>query len=125
MYVRERVKEIKASFLLYCQPCVMSYLTVLQLPVYWQRLSHACIDKIERGARSTEVWQQITDMQLVKTYRDIEAVFLESHVDAYWGRFAVFIRWLQRHDLAFHYWRHLVQDHPELVTRAICELTTA
>ena len=103
----------------------MSYLTVLQLPVYWQRLSQSCIDKIERGARSEEVWQQITDMQLVETYRDVEAVFLESHVDVYWGRFAVFIRWLQRHRHAYRYWRHLVQDHPELVTRAICELTPA
>ncbi len=104
---------------------VMSYLSVIQLPGYWQRLSQSCIDKIERGARSVEVWQQIDAMPLVESYRDVEAVFLESHLDAYWGRVAVFIRWLHRHRLAYHYWRHLVQDYPDPVTRAICELTTA
>ena len=101
----------------------MSYLTLLQQPLYWQRLAQTCLDKIERGGRSEEVLQRVSDMQGVETYRDVEAVFLDSRVDVYWGRFAVFIRWLHRHRLAYPYWRHLVQDHPDLVTRSICELT--
>ena len=101
----------------------MSYLVLLQQPQYWQRLVQTCLGKIERGSRSGEVRQLIMEMSLVETYRDVEAVLLDSRVDVYWGRFVAFITWLHRHALAYPYWRHLVQDHPELVTKALCELT--
>ena len=100
----------------------MSLITVLSAPWYWERLTRACREKIERGARSTEVWQQLITMPLVETYRDVETVLLDSHIEVYWGRFVVFISWLQRHKLAYPFWRHLVQDHFDLLTTSICEL---
>ena len=72
-----------------------------------------------------EVLQQLSSMRSVETYRDVEAVLLDSHVGVYWGHFVVFITWLHRHRLAYHFWRRLVQDHCDLLTRSICELATA
>ena len=100
----------------------MSLITVLSAPRYWERLTLTCQEKIERGARSTEVLQQLSAMPLVETYRDAEAVLLDSHIEVYWGRFAVFISWLHRNRLAYPFWRHLVQDHSDLLTRVIYEL---
>ena len=88
----------------------MSYVPVLTTPVYWERLTQTCREKIQRGARSVEVLQQLSAMQVVETYCDVEAVLLDNHIDVYWGRFVVFISWLHRHRLAYHFWRHHKSD---------------
>ena len=75
---------------------------------------------MERGARHASVFQQLSAMQLVETYRDVETIQLDSNVGVYFGRFVVFINWLHRHRCAYDFWRHLVQDHSELLTKAIC-----
>ena len=101
----------------------MSLSTFLSSPAYWERLANACREKIERGVANTEVWRRIAVIPLVNSYHDVEAVLLDSHIEVYWGRFVVFITWLHRHVLAYPYWRHLVQDHFHLLSRAICDLT--
>ena len=104
---------------------VMSYLSVLQLPVYWQRLGVSCADRIRMGGEGEELWRQVEELPLVSTYRDVVAVLFESHVEKYWGRFAVFICWLHRHETSYRYWRRLVQEHPDLVTQYVCDLASA
>ena len=125
---RGRVKYIKTWIvrikIISKQTRVMSYLSVLQLPTYWYRLGVACAKKIRRGSEGEEVWRQLEEMPLVSTYTDIVQVLFESHVEVYWGRFAVFISWLQRHEDAYRHWRRLVQEHPNLVTKAICDLAS-
>ena len=104
---------------------IMSLTSFLSTPVYWERLTQTCRETMERGARHAGVFQQLSAMQLVETYRDVEAILLDSNVRVYFGRFVVFINWLHRHRRAYDFWRHLVQDHSERLTKAICELAVA
>ena len=92
---------------------------------YVRGLETTCRLVIERSLEERRIFRQIYDMALVHSFEDVEAVMLETHVEENWDRAAVFITWLLRHDDAFEYWRRLVHKHPEVWTRAVCELAIA
>ena len=98
----------------------MSTLSSLE---FWDKMCLACRSLIERATSDENVvWQQIAEMELVETYGDAEAVLAESRVEEVWSRFAVFIKWLQRHARAFEFWCDLVKDHYDLCVRCILHL---
>ena len=101
---------------------VMSLTAYLSTPLYWVRLTRTCEEKISRNPRGVEVMRMLHDMPLVSSYDDIRLALTESRVNENWGRFAVFIKWLQRHEATYEHWTRLLQDHPKLLKRTICEL---
>ena len=92
---------------------------------YARGLETTCRLVIEHSVEERRIFNEIYEMQLVQSFEDAEAVMLETHMEENWDRAAVFITWLLRHDDAFEYWRRLVHKHPELLTRAACELAIA
>ena len=101
----------------------MSLMSTISSPEFWDKLCLACRTLIERATSDENaVWQQIAEMELVETYGDAESVLAESHVEEVWSRFAVFIKWLQRHARAFEFWCDLVKDHFDQCVRCLLQL---
>ena len=101
---------------------VMSLMSALSSLEFWDKLCLACRTLIDRISSDDDVWQQIAETELVETYGDAESVLSMSRVEDSWSRFAVFIKWLQRHVLAFEFWCDLVKDHFDLCVRCILQL---
>ena len=97
-------------------------MSVLSSLEFWDKLCLACRTLIDRVSSDRGVWHQIAGMDMVETYEDVKAVLAISRVDDSWARFAVFIKWLQRHARAFEFWCDLVKDHFDLFVRCVLEL---
>ena len=100
----------------------MSLMSVLSSLEFWDKLCLSCRTLIDRVSSDGDVWQQIANMELVETFGDAESVLAISGIENSWSRFAVFIKWLQRHSCAFEFWRDLVKDHFDLLVRCILHL---
>ena len=101
----------------------MSLMSTLSSLEFWDKLCLACRTLIDRASSDdNDVWQQIAETELVETYGDAESVLSMSRVEDVWSRFAVFIKWLQRHAHAFEYWCDLVKDNFDLCVRCILQL---
>ena len=88
---------------------------------YWEALGRVCQLKSER-ITSIHVPTLVNNMDTVNNYEDVRGVMLESIIDANGGRVVVFILWLRRHPQAYRLWCRLVQDFPQVWTRALCQL---
>ena len=100
----------------------MSLMSVLTSLEFWDKMCLSCRTLIDRVSSDGSVWQQIANMELVETIGDVEAVLVISGIENSWSRFAVFIKWLQRHANAFEFWCDLVKDHFDVVVRCILKL---
>ena len=92
---------------------------------YWDTLVESCRLKIDLHPRGVSVMTQVRDMPLVTSYEDAEAAMRDSLCNLAWGRFAVFIMWLHRHDLAYVWWYRLTQHHFLFITEGIAQVATA
>ena len=81
--------------------------------------------KIDRHPRGVSVMTRVRNMPLVLSFEDAEAAMHESRCNLTWGRFAVFIMWLQRHDRAYEWWYRLTQHHFRFITEGIAQVATA
>ena len=100
----------------------MSLMSVLSSLEFWDKLCLSCRTLIDRVSIDGSVWQQIANMELVETDGDVEEVLVRSDIENSWSRFAVFIKWLQRHANAFEFWCELVKEHFDVLVRCIVKL---
>ena len=101
----------------------MSWPTVFQTPTFWVNLLKKCKDRIDNHPLGEEVWSKVEALPLVDCYCNVVQVMKESLAYTTVGRFAVFIRWLHRHELSYAYWRQLAHEYPQLLTGVICQLS--
>ena len=101
---------------------VMSLTAYLSTPLYWAKLNRTCEERIGRNPRNAEVLRILRNMPLVSSYDDVKQALIECGVEVNWGRFVVFIRWLHRHEASYDHWKRLLEEHPALLKKAICEL---
>ncbi len=99
----------------------MSVCDFVRSPTYWEALCRACQRKSE-SIPNMNVPILVGNMPLVNNYDDVRGVMLEAMIDANGGRCLIFILWLRRHPESYRLWRCLVQDFPQVWTRALCQL---
>ena len=92
---------------------------------YWDTLVESCRLKIERHPRGESAMRRVRNMPLVVSFEDVEAVMFESRCNLTWGRLAVFIMWLHRHDSAYAWWYRLAQHHCQFLTEGLVQVATS
>ena len=84
---------------------------------YWEALGRICRQKSDHTT-----YFLVNNVETVNNYEAVVGVMLESRIKVNGGCVAVFILWLRRHCQAYSHWRRLVQDCPQVWTRALCQL---